>query len=316
MRTGVNGPTEVVRGLAQDPAAAYLKTTQGVPKDMFLAAFGGASIIRASKPEGVQLVVLYDRIQKSQSPDKCQYTVRAPMGTPTDHFWIIPQPDKDVLLTRGPPAELTQALSNPSILQGQGHMAQYSCCKRADCRTAVNTCLTLIFQASGNDEEDQCVGVGIVATRPIGQGEQIFISYSGDNTIKDTWGEIFQWYCCQCQRACVARSGVPMRSKRAESVGHQGVRTSEPEQSSKEARLRFHQPDKRKRSDQGTPELGPAGKRPRPPVPQDIPGGLGEAGRPEKHVGDATEEVGDAFAIDQHQETSVKDRGGDQNSIY
>ena len=105
-----------------------------------------------------------------------------------------------------------------------------------------------------------------------------------------------------------------MRSKRAESVGHQGVRTSKPSQSSKEARLRFHQPDKRKRSDQGTPELGTASKRPRPLVPQDIPGGLGEAGRTEKHVGETTEEVGDAFARDQHQETSVKDRGDDQNS--
>jgi hypothetical protein len=49
-------------------------------------------------------------------------------------------------------------------------------------------------------------------------------------------------------------------------------------------------------------------------MPQDIPGGLGEAGRSEEQVGDATEEVGEAFAIDQHQETSVKDRGDDQNS--
>jgi hypothetical protein len=96
MRTGANGPTEVARGLAQDPAATYLKATQEVPKDTFLAAFGEASIIRASDPEGVQLGDLYDQIQKSQSGDKCQYTVKAPMGTPTDHFWIIPQPDKDV----------------------------------------------------------------------------------------------------------------------------------------------------------------------------------------------------------------------------
>jgi hypothetical protein len=138
MRTGVNGPTEVARGLVQDPAATYLKATQGVPKDMFLAAFGEASIIRASEPEGVQLGVLYDQIQKSHSPDKCQYTVKVPMGTPTDHFWIIPRPDKAVLLKRDPPAELIQALSNPSILQGQGHMTQHSCCKRADYRTSVN----------------------------------------------------------------------------------------------------------------------------------------------------------------------------------
>ena len=153
------------------------------------------------------------------------------------------------------------------------------------------------------------MGVGIVATRPINQGEQIFISYSGDDAIKDTWGEIFQCYCCQCQRACVTRSGGPTRSKRMEPVGHQGIRTSESEQSPKKARLRFHQPDKRKRNEQGTPDLGPSCKRPRPPVPQDIP----EAGRSGKHVGDATKEARDASAEDQHRETSGKDRGGEQD---
>jgi hypothetical protein len=45
---------------------------------------------------------------------------------------------------------------------------------------------------TGNDEEDQCMGVGVVSTRPIGQGEQIFISYSGDEKIEDTWGDIFR----------------------------------------------------------------------------------------------------------------------------
>jgi hypothetical protein len=194
MRTGEGGLTVVAKGLVQDPAATYLKTTQGVPKDTFLAAFGEASIIRASEPEGVMLGTLYDQIQKSHSLDKCQYTVQAPMGTPTDHFWIIPQSDKAVLLTRDPPAELRRALSNPSILQGHGHMAQHSCCKRADCQTSINTGLSLIFQASGNDEDDQCMGVGIVATRPISQGEQIFISYAGDAKIEDTWGEIFRCY--------------------------------------------------------------------------------------------------------------------------
>jgi hypothetical protein len=70
MRTGEGGPTEVAKGLAQDPTATYLKATQGVPKDMFLAAFGKASIIRASKSEGVQLGVLYDQIQNSHSQYK------------------------------------------------------------------------------------------------------------------------------------------------------------------------------------------------------------------------------------------------------
>jgi hypothetical protein len=61
MRTGEGGPTEVVKGLAQDPTATYLKATQGVPKGTFLVAFGEASIIRASEPEGVQLGYKYNR---------------------------------------------------------------------------------------------------------------------------------------------------------------------------------------------------------------------------------------------------------------
>ena len=256
MRTGEGGPTEVAEGLAQDPTATYLKATQGVPKETFLAAFGEASIIRASEPEGVQLGALYDQIQKSQSLDKCQYTVKAPMGTPTDHFWIIPQPDKAVLLTKNPPAKLIQALSNPSILQGYGHMAQHSCCKRADCQTSINAGLSLIFQASGNDEEDQCRGVGIVATRPISQGEQIFISYSGDARIKDTWGEIFRCYCCQCRKSCVAQSARPL--KRTEPVAHQGIRTPKPGLPPKKARNELHRPCKRKRDDQGAPDLEPS----------------------------------------------------------
>jgi hypothetical protein len=35
------------------------------------------------------------------------------------------------------------------------------------------------------------MGVVVISTRPINQGEQIFISYSGDETIEDTWGEVF-----------------------------------------------------------------------------------------------------------------------------
>jgi hypothetical protein len=49
-------------------------------------------------------------------------------------------------------------------------------------------------------------------------------------------------------------------------------------------------------------------------VPQDIQGGLGEAGRSEKNVDDAMEEVREASAKDQHQETLVKGRGGEQTS--
>jgi hypothetical protein len=71
----------------------------------------------------------------------------------------------------------------------------------------------------------------------------------------------------------------PMRSKRTEPVGHQGIKTLESEQSPKKARLSSHQPDKRKRNDQGTPDLGPSCKRRSPTVPQDIPSGRGEGGR-------------------------------------
>jgi hypothetical protein len=106
----------------------------------------------------------------------------------------------------------------------------------------------------------------------------------------------------------VTRSGGPMRIKRMEPIGHQGSKTSEPEQSPKKARLRFHQPDKRQGNDQGTPDLGPACKRPRPPVPQDIPDGLGAAGRSGKHADDATKEARDTSAEDRRRQISVNDR--------
>ena len=105
------------------------------------------------------------------------------------------------------------------------------------------------------------MGVGIVSTRPINQGEQIFISYSGDETIEDTWGEVFSCYCCHCQKSCRTRGRGPLGSKRKEPTSHQGIRESEPEQSPKKARLRFHTPDKRKREDKETMDLEPVKKK-------------------------------------------------------
>jgi hypothetical protein len=99
MRKGGGGPTEVVKGLDQDSASTYLRTTQRVPKDMFLAALGETSIIRALEPEVKQFGTLYERIQRTPSLQKCQYTVKAPMDTPNDHVWIVPQPDKLILLS-------------------------------------------------------------------------------------------------------------------------------------------------------------------------------------------------------------------------
>jgi hypothetical protein len=97
MRTGEGGLTEIAKGLEQDSAVTYLRTTQRVPKDTFLTTFGEASIIRASEPEGKQIGILYERIQRTPSLQKCQYTVKAPMDTPKDHVWIVPQPDKLIL---------------------------------------------------------------------------------------------------------------------------------------------------------------------------------------------------------------------------
>jgi hypothetical protein len=41
--------------------------------------------------------------------------------------------------------------------------------------------------------------------RAIQPGEQIFVSYTGDNNIADTWEEIFKCkcYCCVCLGTCV-----------------------------------------------------------------------------------------------------------------
>jgi hypothetical protein len=74
--------------------------------------------------------------------------------------------------------------------------------------------------------------------------------------------------------------------KRMEPVSHQGIRESEPEQSPKKARCRFHKPDKRKREEE-TLDLEPINKKRGPPVPQTTPCGLGDAHRTkqENHTG-------------------------------
>jgi len=76
-------------------------------------------------------------------------------------------------------------------------------------------------------------------------------------------------------------------SKRKEPTSHQGIRESEPEQSPKKARLRFHTPDKRKREDKETMDLEPVKKKRGPPMPQATPCGLGDTHRTkrENHTG-------------------------------
>jgi hypothetical protein len=163
------------------------------------------------------------------------------------------------------------------------------------------------------------MGVGIVATRPISQGEQIFISYSGDDTIEDTWGEIFRCYFCHCKKSCATRGGGPLGSKSTEPVSHRGIGTSKAGLPPKKDRKELQQHGKRKRNEQGTPDLEPSNKKrnKKPPVPQDISSELGVTCRPKEQVGDeggATEVDRDAFAEGHHQEISAEDKGADQNS--
>ncbi len=239
------------------------------------------------------------------------------MGTPTDHFWVVPPPDKTILLAQNPPAKLVQALSNPSNLRGQGHMAQHSCCKRDACRSSRNSHLCLIFQTSGNDEEDKCLGVGIVSTRSIAQGEQIYISYSGDDDIKNSWGQIFQCYCCYCRESCQAQGDEPLGSKRKKPVIQQD--TGVPGQTPKGARKK-PQSDKRKKSEQGPLNLEPLNKKRSPLAPQATLSKRGEAWRSEKCGGDEVgmmEEVMDILNTDHQQKSHVhskKDKGGERNS--
>jgi hypothetical protein len=76
-----------------------------------------------------------------------------------------------------------------------------------------------------------------------------------------------------------------LESKRKEPVSHQGIRESEPEQSPKKDRQRFHKTDKRKRKEKETPDLEPLNKKCSPPVTHVIPSGLGQAHRTEEYVG-------------------------------
>ena len=60
------------------------------------------------------------------------------------------------------------------------------------------------MQTSGNEDEDECLGVGLFSTRAIQKGEKIYTSYSGDDKISKVWETAFdcQCYCCQCSATC------------------------------------------------------------------------------------------------------------------
>ncbi len=108
-------------------------------------------------------------------------------------------------LRRGISAPLRTALKKRSPLFGLGHIAQHSCCKNTTCSTSVNARLGLILEDSNDDDDDTCLGAGLTATRIIQPGEQIYISYSGDNSIEDEWENIFKskCYCCTCRGECM-----------------------------------------------------------------------------------------------------------------
>jgi hypothetical protein len=58
------------------------------------------------------------------------------------------------------------------------------------------------MRTSGNDDEDECLGAGLFATRTIRTGEQIYVSYSED--IAKDWEPTFgcRCYCCRCTGTC------------------------------------------------------------------------------------------------------------------
>ena len=151
------------------------------------SAFGDASIIKQKSQAGEAFTALFRGIQRDPSKPKCQYSIQARGGFQDgDFYWIIPQQDRDILLAEKPHRTVVNALANHSALGGAGHLAQHSCCSQVGCRSSVNAKIALVFQSPGNDEEDVCLGAGLVATRHIQRGEQIFIKYSGDEDIEDS----------------------------------------------------------------------------------------------------------------------------------
>ena len=138
---------------------------------------------------------------------KCQYTYRETTGS--DTYWICPQPDINII-SANTSKDLKKALAFRSKLKGTGHAAQHSCFKQAACKTSTNADLGQIMQTSGNEDEDECLGVGLFSTRVIKKGEQIYTSYSGDDKISKVWETVFdcQCYCCQCSGTCCTQTSL------------------------------------------------------------------------------------------------------------
>ncbi len=110
---------------------------------------------------------------------RCQYTYRESTGSNT--YWISPHQDVKIISSKASKA-LKKALEYRSRLKGAGQAAQHSCCTQSSCSTSINAELGLIMRTSGTDDEDECLGAGLFATRAIRTGEQIYASYSKDIT--------------------------------------------------------------------------------------------------------------------------------------
>jgi hypothetical protein len=96
-------------------------------------------------------------------------------STGSDTYWISPHQDVKIISNKASKA-LKKALEFRSILKGAGQAAQHSCCTQLSCSTSINSELVLIMRTSGNDDEDECLGAGLFATRTIRTGEQIYVS--------------------------------------------------------------------------------------------------------------------------------------------
>ena len=201
--SGQGGPTEEAVGVTQDASAHFLRATRDVTAGTFLTAFGDAAIIRQRSTVGTEFAELYSATQTSPSGVRCQYTYRESTGT--DTYWISPHQDVKIISSKASKA-LRKALESRSSLKGAGQAAQHSCCTQMSCNTSINAELGLVMRTSGNDDEDECLGAGLFATRAIRTGEQIYVSYSKD--ITKEWESTFgcRCYCCRCARTCSVRN--------------------------------------------------------------------------------------------------------------
>ena len=197
--SGKGGPTEEAVGVTQDASAHFLRATRDISVGTFLTAFGDAAIIRQKSKVGIEFAGLYSATQISPDGVRCQYTYQESTGS--DTYWISPHQDVKIISNKASKA-LKKALEFRSILQGAGQAAQHSCCTQLSCSTSINAELGLIMRTSGNDDEDECLGAGLFATRTIRTGEQIYVSYSED--IAKDWEPTFgcRCYCCRCTGTC------------------------------------------------------------------------------------------------------------------